>query len=145
MQKKEPNKTFSTRISLNFIRNICLNFLALLIIFSPLRTDALSHDWVSVPKSQYGEQLWDKNGLKKNLDGSIRVFSKFMPQHNTEVTQEILYTMDIDCSEKSFKDVAVGVKEFNEFMNKDSGWKDPNGDKLIEGVIDQVCNFQGNE
>tara|TARA_Y100001968_G_scaffold226998_1_gene209737 strand:- start:79 stop:393 length:315 start_codon:yes stop_codon:yes gene_type:complete len=97
-----------------------------------------------VPNSQYGEQLWDKNGIRKNPDGSIRVFSKFIPKSNTEITQDILYTMDIDCSKNSFKDVSVGVKEFNEFKNKDSEWKDPNGDKLILGVIDQVCNFSEN-
>ena len=123
------------------INNIYLNCLALLIIFYPLKTDALSHDWVAVPKSQYGEQLWDKNSVQKNQDGSIRVFSKFIPKNTTQITQDILYTMDIDCSENSFRDVAVGAKEFNEFKNKDSEWKDPNGDKLIMGVIDQVCTF----
>ena len=128
-------------MSLKFLKNICLSCLALLIIFYPLKTDALSHDWVSVPKSQFGEQLWDKNSIQKNQDGSIRVFSKFLPKSTTEITTDILYTMDIDCSENSFRDVAVGAKEFDEFKNKDSGWKDPNGDKLILGVIDQVCTF----
>tara|TARA_B100001996_G_scaffold375417_1_gene355333 strand:+ start:851 stop:1270 length:420 start_codon:yes stop_codon:yes gene_type:complete len=129
-------------MSLKFLKNICLSCLALLIIFYPLKTDALSHDWVSVPKSQFGEQLWDKNSIQKNQDGSIRVFSKFLPKSTTEITTEILYTMDIDCSKNSFRDVAVGAKEFDEFKNKDSGWKDPNGDKLILGVIDQVCTFE---
>ena len=128
-------------MSLKFLKNICLSCLALLIIFYPLKTDALSHDWVSVPKSQFGEQLWDKNSVQKNQDGSIRVFSKFLPKSSTEITTDILYTMDIDCSKNSFRDVAVGAKEFDEFKNKDSGWKDPNGDKLILGVIDQVCTF----
>ena len=49
--------------------------------------------------------------------------------------------MDVSCLENSFKDVAVGAKEFNEFKSNDSEWKDPNGDKLILGVIDQVCTF----
>ena len=132
-------------MSLKFLKNICLSCLALLIIFYPLKTDALSHDWVSVPKSQFGEQLWDKNSIQKNQDGSIRVFSKFLPKSTTEITTEILYTMDIDCSKNSFRDVAVGAKEFDEFKNKDSGWKDPNGDKLILGVIDQVCTFGTSE
>ena len=132
-------------MNLNCIRHICLSCLALLIIFHPLKTDALSHDWVAVPKSQYGEQLWDKNSIHKNQDGSIRVFSKFIPKSTTEVTADILYTMDINCSENSFRDVAVGAKEFNEFKNKDSEWKDPNGDKLILGVIDQVCSYGKSE
>ena len=115
---------------------------AILIIFTPVKTvNALSPDWVGVPKSPYGRQFWDKNSVQQNQDGSLRVFSKFLPKSTTEITTDILYTMDIDCSENSFRDVAVGAKEFDEFKNKDSGWKDPNGDKLILGVIDQVCTF----
>ena len=49
--------------------------------------------------------------------------------------------MEINCSEQAFRDIAVGANEFNEFENKDSEWKDPNGDKLILGVINQVCDF----
>ena len=114
----------------------------LLILFSPLKKiNALSPDWVGVPKSEYGEQLWDKNSIQKNDDGSIRLISKFIPKNSTEISQDILYTMDIKCSRLTFRDIAVGVKEFNEFKNKDLQWKDPNGDKLIVGVIDQVCKF----
>ena len=49
--------------------------------------------------------------------------------------------MDINCSKNSFKDIAVGAKEFNEFKNKDAKWKDTNGDKLILDIIYQVCTF----
>ncbi len=112
----------------------------LLIIFTPFKTiDALSPSWVSVPKSQYGEQLWDRNNIQKNADGSLRVFSKFIPKSTSEITKDILYTMDINCSEKTFRDVAVGADKFNEFNNKNLEWKDANGDKLIMGVINQVC------
>ena len=123
------------------VKSICLGFFALLLIFYPSRIDALSPDWVAVPESQYGKQLWDKNSVQKNKDGSIRVFSKFIPKNNTDITQDILYTMDVNCLENSFKDVAVGAKEFNEFKSNDSEWKNPNGDILILGVIDQVCSF----
>ncbi len=127
---------------LKFFKNICHSFFVILIIFHPLKTmDALSSYWIAVPKSKYGEQLWDKKSIHKNQDGSIRVLSKFIPKNNTKITQDILYTMEIDCSKNYFRDVAVGAKEFNEFKNKDSKWKDPNGDKLILGVIDQVCTF----
>ena len=126
----------------NSIKNICLSLLALLIIFTPLKIiNALSPNWVNVPESTYGKQFWDKNSVQKNKDGSIRVLSKFIPTSTTNITQDILYTMDINCSKKSFRDVAIGVNEFNEFNNKDSEWKEPNGDKLILGVIDQVCIF----
>ena len=124
------------------IKNIFLGLLALLIIFTHLKSvNALSPYWVDVPESRYGKQFWDKNSFQKNKDGSIRVLSKFIPKSTTKITQDILYTMDINCSKKSFKDVAIGVNEFNEFNNKDSEWKEPNGDRLIIGVIDQVCIF----
>ena len=129
-------------MNLNYIKNICFSLLTFFILFHPLKiTNASSYDWMEVPKSQFGKQLWDKNSIHKNQDGSLRVFSKFIPKSNSAITQDILYTMDINCSEESFKDVAVGSKKFNEFKNNDSKWKDPNGDKLIIGVIDQVCKF----
>jgi len=122
-------------------KRICITYLAFLLIFYPTKIEALTHEWISVPKSEYGEQLWDKKNIEKDQDGFIRVLSKFIPKSTTEITQDILYTMDINCSEKSFKDVGVGAKDFNEFENKDSEWKDPNGDELILGVIDQVCDY----
>ena len=128
-------------MNVSTIRIISLMYLALLIIFCPTKIDALSHEWIAVPKSQYGEQLWDKNSVQKNQAGFIQVLSKFIPTSTNEITQDILYTMNINCSEKSFMDLAVGTKEFNEFKNKDSEWKNPNGDELILGVIDQVCAF----
>jgi len=126
---------------LKTINCICLSCLALLIIFYTPKIDALSHEWIAVPKSQHGEQLWDKNSVQKNQDGLIRILSKFVPISTTEITQDILYTMDVNCTDQSFRDVAVGANEFNEFENKNSEWKDPNGDKLILGVIYQVCAF----
>jgi len=84
------------------IKNICLHLLAVLMIFTPLKTiQALSQDWADVPKNQYEEQLWEKNSVQKNQDGSIRVLSKFIPTSNTEITQEILYTIDINYSGKN--------------------------------------------
>ena len=126
---------------LKTLNSICRSCLAILIIFYPAKIDALSHEWIAVPKSHYGEKLWDKNSVQKNPDGLIGVLSKFVPKSTTDITQDILYTMEVNCAEQSFRDVAVGTNEFNEFKNKDSEWKDPNGDKLILGVIDQVCAF----
>ena len=136
-----PQRSCSYQMNLTIIKSIFLSCLALLIIFYPPKINALSHEWVSVPKSKYGEQLWDKSSAQKNENGSIRVLSKFIPKSTSKITQDILYTMDVNCSEKSFRDIAVGAKNFNEFKNKDLKWKDPNGDKLILGVIDQVCAF----
>tara|TARA_Y100001968_G_C19403172_1_gene742156 strand:+ start:1321 stop:1716 length:396 start_codon:yes stop_codon:yes gene_type:complete len=129
-------------MKIKYIKNIYLSFFAVLILFTPLKAiEASTPEWIGVPKSFYGEQLWDKNSVKKNQEGSIRVFSKFIPKSTTEISQEILYTMDIKCEENTFRDIAVGSKEFNEFKNKDAEWKSPNGDELILGIIDQVCAF----
>ena len=113
-----------------------------LINIVPLEVYALSHDWVGVPRSKYGEQVWDQKSFQINEDGTIRVLSKFIPKTKSEITKDILYTMDINCAEKTFRDIAVGAEEFNEFENINAKWKYPNGDKLLLGVIDQVCSFE---
>ena len=117
--------------------------LALSIVFSFCisikKSYALSHEWVGVPISEYGEQLWDRKSIKRNEDGSVRVLSKFIPKTKSEITQDILYTMDINCFEKSFRDVDVFTDDGNSHLNNLAGWQDPNGDQLILGVIGQVC------
>ena len=103
---------------------------------------ALSHEWVGVPISEYGEQLWDRKSIKRNEDGSVRVLSKFIPKTKSEITQDILYTMDINCFEKSFRDIDVFTDEQNSRLNNLADWQDPNGDQLILGVIGQVCRVE---
>lgn len=101
----------------------------------------MSHEWVGVPISEYGEQLWDRKSIKRNEDGSVRILSKFIPKTKSEITQDILYTMDINCFEKSFRDVDVFTDEDNSHLNNLADWQDPNGDQLILGIIGQVCRF----
>ena len=103
---------------------------------------AFSHDWVGVPKSEYGQQLWDRKSIKRNEDGSVRILSKFIPKTKSEITKDILYTMDINCFEKSFRDVDVFTDEANRNLNNLAEWQDPNGDQLILGVIGQVCRVE---
>ena len=117
---------------------ICISLFS--ILFLPLLTNAIDHDWVEVPASKFGTQVWDSKNMHKNADGSIRVLSKFIPKIKNDITKDILYTMDINCSQKTFRDVGVGAKDFDEFENLEAKWKYPNGDKLILGVISQVCN-----
>ena len=125
-------------VSLKNIVCICITLFS--ILFLPLLTNAIDHDWVVVPASKFGTQLWDSKTMHKNADGSIRVLSKFIPKIKNDITKDILYTMDINCSQKTFRDVGVGAKDFDEFENPEAKWKYPNGDKLILGVISQVCN-----
>ena len=132
------------KVSSIFIRNSIGLLLSIIfsMCFSIKQLNALPHEWVGVPKSEYGEQLWDRKSIKRNKDGSVRVLSKFIPKTKSEITKDILYTMDINCFEKSFRDVDVSIDEANSNFNDLANWQDPNGDKLILGVIGQVCRVE---
>ena len=135
--KNKVNSMFS-------VNRICL-VLSLIVSFciSIKQSNALpNHEWVGVPKSEYGEQLWDRKSIHRNEDGSVRVLSKFIPKTKSEITKDILYTMDINCFEKLFRDVDVSIDEANSNFNDFVDWQDPNGDELILGVIGQVCRFE---
>ena len=130
---------------INFSSILLVNFLSLVLsiicsfFISIKQSYALSHEWIGGPISEYGEQIWDRKSIKRNKDGSVRVLSKFIPKTKSEITQDILYTMDINCFEKSFRDVDVFTDEENSRLNNLADWQDPNGDQLILGVIGQVC------
>ena len=127
-----------------FIRNSIGLVLSIIfsICISIKQAYALPHEWVGDSKSEYREQLWDRQSIKRNEDGSVRVLSKFIPKTKSEITNDILYTMDINCFEKSFRDVDVSIDEENSNFNDFADWQDPNGDKLILGVISQVCSVE---
>ncbi len=132
------------KVSSIFIRNsisLVLSIIVSICIFIK-QANALPHEWVGVPKSEYGEQLWDRQSIKRNEDGSVRVLSKYIPKTKSEITKDILYTMDINCFEKSFRDVDVSIDEVNSNFNDLADWQDPNGDELILGVIGQVCRVE---
>ena len=67
-------------------------YLFILMLFLPIqKVNALPHEWVGVPKSEYGKQLWDRQSIKRTEDGSVRVLSKFIPKTKSEITKDILY------------------------------------------------------
>ena len=135
---------FNKIVNSIFFRNIVCSVISIIFFFciSIKQSDALPHEWVGVPKSEYGEQLWDRQSIKRNKDGSVRVLSKFIPKTKSEITKDILYTMDINCFEKSFRDVDVSIDEGSSNFNDFADWQDPNGDELILGVIGQVCRVE---
>ena len=133
----QAKNSFSSKLFVDFF-SLLLSIICSFCI-SIKQSYAFSHDWVGVPISEYGEQLWDRKSIKRNEDGSVRVLSKFIPKTKSEITQDILYTMDINCFEKSFRDVDVSTDEKNSHLNNIADWQDPNGDQLILGVIGQVC------
>ena len=135
---------YKNKVSSIFFRNsigLVLSIIVSLFI-SIKQSNALPHEWVGVDKSEYGEQLWDRQSIQRNEDGSVRVLSKFIPKTKSEITKDILYTMDINCFEKSFRDVDVSIDEVNSNFNDLADWQDPNGDKLILGGIGQVFRVE---
>ena len=136
----QAKNKFLSILSLNILFSVICTILFFCI--SIKQSYSLPHDWVGVPKSEYGEQLWDRKSIKRNKDGSVRILSKFIPKTKSEITQDILYTMDINCFEKSFRDVDVFTNEANRSLNNFAEWQDPNGDQLILGVIGQVCRIE---
>ena len=135
----QANNKFSSIVVVNIFSLVV--YIIFSFCISIKQSYALSHEWVGVPISEYGEQLWDRKSIKRNEDGSVRVLSKFIPKTKSEITQDILYTMDINCFEKSFRDVDVFTDEDNSHLNNLADWQDPNGDQLILGIISQVCRF----
>ena len=135
---------FKKKINLILSKNSICFVLSIIIYFciAVKHSDALTHEWVGVPKSEYGEQLWDRKSIKRNADGSVRVLSKFIPKTKSEITRDILYTMDINCFEKSFRDIDVSTDEVKSNSNYFADWQDPDGDELILGVIGQVCRVE---
>ena len=127
-----------------FFRNFINLVLSIIVFFciSIKKSEALPHEWVGVPKSEYGEQLWDRQSIQRNEDGSVRVLSKFIPKTKSEITKDFLYTMDINCFEKLFRDVDVSIDKVNSNFNDFADWQDANGDELIIGVISQVCRVE---
>lgn len=133
----QANNSFLSKLVINFLSLVISITCSFCIVIK--QSYALPHEWVGVPISEYGEQLWDRKSIKRNEDGSVRVLSKFIPKTKSEITQDILYTMEINCFEKSFRDVDVFTDEENSRLNNLADWQDPNGDQLILGVIGQVC------
>ena len=133
----QANNKFSSIVVVNIFSLVV--YIIFSFCISIKQSYALSHEWVGGPISEYGEQIWDRKSIIRNKDGSVRVLSKFIPKTKSEITQDILYTMDINCFEKSFRDVNVFTDEKNSRLNKLADWQDPNGDQLILGVIGQVC------
>ena len=50
----------SIGLVLSIIISICISI---------KQSNAMPHEWVGVPKSEYGEQLWDRQSIKRNDEG----------------------------------------------------------------------------
>ena len=77
-----------------------LHCLELLILLCPPKVYALFYMWFAAPDGKHGKQLWNKNSVQKNEDGSVIVLSKLIPNSTTDITQYFFYSMSINCLEK---------------------------------------------
>ncbi len=53
---------------------------------------------------------------------------------NSEIIEENIYTMEINCINNKYKDISVNGKIY---LN--AKWVDPNGDKLLNDLISESC------
>ena len=121
------------------LKNLFCILLIVLINLYPNHLLAISPEWIGVPKSEFGEQLWDKSSIQKNSDGSLRINSKFIAKKGGIYEHEIDYTMDINCDTSTYRDISTSSNSLNEVQEVNQKWNSPNGDPLIKGVINQVC------
>ena len=121
------------------LKNLFCILLIVLINLYPNHLLAISPEWIGVPKSEFGEQLWDKSSIQKNSDGSLRINSKFIAKKDGIYEHEIDYTMDINCENSTYRDISTSSNSLNEVQEINQNWNNPNRDPLIKGVINQVC------
>ena len=65
------------KVNLIFIRNSFGLVLAIIVSLSISikQSNALTHEWVGVPKSEYGEQLWDRLSINIPKGAQIPILS----------------------------------------------------------------------
>ena len=113
-------------------------FTIILIIFSINinRAYAVNNNWIQVSKTNEGIQYWDIGSLINKSKGLIEIKTKYLKKdaENQEIIEENIYTMEINCINKKYKDISVNGK-----INLSAKWEAPNGDKLINDLISESC------
>ncbi len=116
----------------NFFTYIMLNISCIILFTLPTnKAHSYQRNWLEVEKKTASKQMIDINSLKIKNDGEI----KMETHYETKSQKDILYTMKIDCNKSKFIDVKI-----NNIIQKDSKWKDIEGDKLIETVLNKTCS-----
>ena len=127
-------------LSLNLFINItCLICVTYLFLFNsfPAKARSLDHDWIEVARTEAGRQWWDRSSLTISKSNVIELNSKYKPKAEQKKT-ELLYTMEIDCLNKLYRDVSVNN------LKVETIWTKTAGDRLIEQVITQSCDIAFN-
>ena len=110
----------------------------ILIIFSINinRAYAINNNWIQVSKTNEGIQYWDRGSFTNKSNGLIEIKTKYFKKdaENSEIIEENIYTMEINCINSKYKDISVNGK-----INLSAKWEAPNGDKLINDLISESC------
>ena len=96
-------------------------------------------EWVEVPSTELGQQWWDRGSIRKEKDGTLMVLSRFTPASSldTENRNGELYVMELDCSQKLYRDKQVnGIPKFK------AKWQPAAKEDLTMSVINAVCSEQ---
>ena len=94
------------------------------------------NNWIEVSKTTEGIQYLDMDSFNIKLKNEIEITTKYskIDPNTSEILENNVYVMRINCMNNLFKDISVNGK--NNFSAK---WEAPNGDKLIDDVISDSC------
>ena len=93
--------------------------------------------WKEVISSSSGQQWWDTESIVYQSPDKLTISTRFLPLSKGDVKQprENFYTMQIDCSQKLYKDTSI-----NGIQVLDPQWLSPEEDALINSVINEACS-----
>ena len=125
------NKTPSTIVKLLLLTLLLINMFD-----NSNKAIGLESNWLEVKQTIDGRQFWDRNSLIKKEEGVIEISTKYLRlnSNNSEVLEENIYLMAIDCINKKYKDISINGKR-----NSKSNWDISKGDTLINEVISDSC------
>ena len=129
-------------LSLGYISSTAIILSLVLFFFISMITESLkveANQWIEEPTTEEGQQWWDLDSLNNTTDGSIELLTRFSPNPNKNKESIIttVYMMEIDCSNRLFRDTQInGFQQFNK------KWNSTDNDELINGVINQSCSYK---
>ncbi len=117
-----------------------LNILVIIFIILFNRTSIVysaNNNWVEVSKTAEGIQYIDRDSIDITEKDIIELTTKYLKtdSNTSKKIEENIYTMKINCLTNKFKDISVNGKK-----KLTAKWEDPNGDKLLDDLISDVCN-----
>tara|TARA_Y100001968_G_scaffold271972_1_gene263899 strand:- start:127 stop:531 length:405 start_codon:yes stop_codon:yes gene_type:complete len=125
----------NTKKKIDYFFNLLL--IVLIIFFN--RTNiayGANTNWVEVSKNPVGIQYLDRDSINYKENKVLVVTTKYLKidAKTSKEIEENIYIMKINCLTNKFKDISVNGKK-----NINAKWEYPNGDKLINDVISDVC------